>query len=71
MTSRYYPLRMAAIMIETTQDAGRLMHALNDVDRLLRNETNRARHVTLTGIRSDLVATLAHLGSPVDVHAAA
>jgi hypothetical protein len=39
-------------------DPARLVHALADVDRLLRNETNRARHMTLTGIRADLTAVL-------------
>jgi len=45
---------------------GSLNHALAEVDRLLRNETNRARHMTLSGIRRDLTTGIAHLGSPAD-----
>jgi hypothetical protein len=42
----------------TVTDPARLTHALADVDRLLRNETNRARHMLLTGIRADITAVL-------------
>lgn len=52
-----------AIEIEATV-TGALNHALAEVDRLLRNETNRARHMTLSGIRRDLTTGIAHLGSP-------
>lgn len=43
-----------------------LAHALSNVDRLLRNETNRSRHITLASIRSDLAEGIAHLGSPAE-----
>lgn len=55
-------------MIDTAPlDAERLHHALAGVERLLRNETNRARHITLTGIRADIAEALAHMGSQTDV----
>jgi len=67
LTCEDYTLRMSAPAIEAIEPAsvvaGSLNHALAEVDRLLRQEMNRSRHITLSGIRQDLATGLAHLGS--------
>jgi hypothetical protein len=57
-----YDHRMTTVMEPTA--AAHLTVALGKIDRLLRVETNRAKHVALVQIRSELVDGIAHLGSP-------
>ncbi len=46
--------------------ANRLTVALGKVDRLLRVETNRSKHMVLVQIRTELADGIAHLGSPIE-----
>ena len=52
---------MTTVMEPTT--AARLTVALGKIDRLLRVETNRSKHMVLVQIRTEVADGIAHLGS--------
>ena len=57
-----YDHGMTTVMEPTV--ANHLTVALGKVDRLLRVETNRSKHMVLVQIRTELADGIAHLGSP-------